>query len=369
MRMRHLALATLASAALASIAAAQCPLATGPMITVMQDSITGPNPIGFAFPFLGATYTDIHISDHGICFLSNNGVPAPPTPTPLVYTPDASGLVLNGPVICPFWSDTIPATGSTFHVDAQPTVCTISWVDVQSFGFPTPLYTFQMRLFDNGNIEFGYGPSVTNNSTFGGVSDNAVVGVSPGAPATLPAPMNLKAGPTTIESTVFGTWLTANTFDMANDRLTLVPFGQQGWTVVHTPRGAGCATVETYGVGCEGLTLAATVPTLGSNWEVTTTGLDVSSTLAITYLGLTRQDPPLAMSTFGLDMPGCDLLIATVLAVHVLPVANSTATLSLALPASTAFTGLPLTAQTLANGAMNAAGFATSNAASAVVGS
>ena len=35
-------------------------------------------PIGFAFPFAGGTYTDVYISDHGLVALNNAGAPAAP---------------------------------------------------------------------------------------------------------------------------------------------------------------------------------------------------------------------------------------------------------------------------------------------------
>ena len=56
----------------------------------LQDTVLPIRPIGFAFPLGGTTYSDIHVSDHGLVYLSNGGVPVPPvsqsielfTPTP-----------------------------------------------------------------------------------------------------------------------------------------------------------------------------------------------------------------------------------------------------------------------------------------------
>ena len=218
----------------------------GSSIGITQDSISTPQPIGFAFPFAGATYTDISISDHGIAFLSNAGVPAAPNPAaPFVYTPDPAGLVVNGPVLSPFWSDTIPGTGDIF-INSTATELTVTWQDVTYFGAPVGTdYTFQMKLSDNGQVQFFYDTRVTNNSTFGGVSDNGVIGVSPGAPATLPAAVDLSTSPVTADDTTFELFAIANTFDMAGTGITMVPLSP-GWFVTSL----SCASTETYGTGC-----------------------------------------------------------------------------------------------------------------------
>ena len=288
-----------------SLVHAQCIQGVGPTIVVAQDSITGPNPIGFAFPFCGSTYTDIHISDHGICYLTNAGVPSIPNPAaPLVYTPAATSLVANGPVICPHWSDTIPgAPAASFHVDPQPTQCTISWIGVQSFGIATPKMSFQMTLFPSGEILFTYGSTVTNNSTFGGVSDNGVVGVSPGTPATLPAPVDFLTSPVSATDTMFHQYAVAMTFDMAGSTLRLIPTSP-GWVALYIPGGAGCASNQAYGNGCGGLTFAVSAPPIVNtsvNFQVG--GITATSPFGGVALGFVRHDPGLPLT--GLGMPGC----------------------------------------------------------------
>lgn len=359
-----LKLPLLAVTLVSSAAVAQCISTPGTMITIAQDSIVGPNPIGFAFPFDGATYNEVHVSDHGICFLTNNGAPALPAATPLVYTPAAASLVANGPVICPHWSDTIPAaSGTSFWIDSQATTCTVTWFQVQSFGFPTPLMSFQMTLFDTGNIEFKYGPNVTNNSTFGGVSDNGIVGVSPGTPATLPAKVDFSASPVTSTATTFEDFIVANTFDMAGDTILMIP-APPGWVVIHTPDGAGCASSEAYGAGCDNLALAsATLPVLGMNWDLTTTGVNAASALTFNFFAFGRQTPPLPLSSLGFNAPGCDdhLPLAAIIANLIGTVASGTSTVSLPIPAGPSFLGVKMTSQTIGLTTSNPAGFATSN--------
>jgi len=354
---------------LSSLAIAQCIPAPGAPVVIGQDSITGANAIGFAFPFNGATYTDIHLSDHGICFLSNGGVPAPPTALPLVYTPVAASLVANTAVLCPFWSDTIPLFGgsTTYRIDAQATLCTITWSDVVSYGSTTPLMTFQMKLHGNGQIEFLYGPNLTNASTFPAPADNAVIGVSSGAPATLPAASVLSTGPVTTDPTIFQAYLSANTFDMAGDSLLLIPM-LPGWVVIHTPDGAGCARSEAYGSGCDGLILTCNDPVHSLNWDLTTSGINAVSPLAFTLFGLGRQTPPLPLSVFGVNSPGCEAHIVPLQVMLIGTVSSGTATVTLTMPAFPAFTGLKMVAQTMAQTTSFASGVATSNAVEGTMG-
>ncbi|MDO8364461.1 MAG: hypothetical protein Q7V88_16330 [Actinomycetota bacterium] len=308
-------------------AIAQCITGTGTPITVTQDSISGPNAIGFAFPFCGATYTDIHISDHGLTFLSNGGVPAPPAAGPLVWTPQASSLVVNTPMICPSWSDSIPGTSptSTFYIDAQPTQCTVSWLNIQSYGFATPKFTFQLKLYISGEIEFLYGPTVTNNSNFGGVSDNGVVGVSPGSPAVLPAAVDFLTNPVTLDNTVFHQFTLPNTFDMQNDSLRLIPTNP-GWVAIFTVDGAGC----TYGAGCGGLTLThSAAPVVNTTINLVTSGITPTAPFGALAMGFVKHDPGLVI----LGAPvGClqynELLVTNLF----LPLGASTVTVPFTVP-------------------------------------
>ncbi len=78
--MRSLTL-SLASLLLAPAAAAQCfDTAFGTQLTLPPggfDFELPIQPIGFAFPLAGATYTDLHITSKGYVWLSNAGVPLP----------------------------------------------------------------------------------------------------------------------------------------------------------------------------------------------------------------------------------------------------------------------------------------------------
>ncbi|MFT4843851.1 MAG: hypothetical protein ACI8UD_002582 [Planctomycetota bacterium] len=245
-------ISTLTVGLLASSAMAQaCFEPAGTPMGIGQDTISAAQPIGFAFPFAGNTYTDIHISDHGICWLSNAGVPAPPAAAaPLVYSPVGADLALNGPVICPLWTDTIPGAIGDVFLGGTATTFTATWQDMVSFG-GTQTFSFQMTLTDLGEIKFVYDANATNNSTFGGVSDNGVVGCSPGAGAVIPASVDLSSGPITVDDSTYEEFLVAATFDMQSDGINMIPVNPGH--VVLPLGGAGlCASSLTYGSGCGG---------------------------------------------------------------------------------------------------------------------
>ena len=212
------------------------------------DTIHPAQPIGFAFPLAGTTYTDIHVSDHGLCFLSNAGVPAVPAAAPFVYTPSLANFGVGNPIIAAMWSDTIPGFAGNVYVNGSATSCRVEWRNMESFGLPTPTFSLAMTLFPNGNIQFDYDPAVTNNSTFGGVSDNGIVGVTPGGLTATSS--DLSAGGATASNQLFENWTTANGFDMQNNSLLLIPTNP-GWSYVLLGS-SPCATSSNYGSGCGG---------------------------------------------------------------------------------------------------------------------
>lgn len=237
---------------LASSAASQaCFAAPGAAIGIAQDSISSPQPIGFAFPFAGTTYSDISISDHGICFLSNAGVPAAPTATPLVYSPQAVELANNGPVIAPFWTDTIPGSIGDVYLDGTASEFVITWQDMINFG-GTQTYSFQMTLSISGQIKVVYDANVTNASIFPSPADHSIIGCSPGGGALLPGSVDLSAGPTTLDNSTYEEFLVANTFDMPSHGFRMTPVNP-GYVVQPLGGIASCASVLSYGTGCGGV--------------------------------------------------------------------------------------------------------------------
>jgi hypothetical protein len=212
-----------------------------------SDFVSPITPIGFAFPLNGATFTDMHVSDHGIVYLSNAGVPTPPaSSTAALWTPSTANFAAGSPKICPLYSDTIGDVG-TVYVNSSPTKCVITWTNMHSFGIPAPLFDFQVQLFPSGEVKMAYGPNVTNNSTFGGVSDNAILGITPGGGAVLPPSSDLSVSGASANPSVYENWVTAQTFDLADNGVYFIPTSP-GYTWI--PGNNGCAKVSTYGIGC-----------------------------------------------------------------------------------------------------------------------
>jgi hypothetical protein len=164
------ALSVFLFAAIASPLVAQlCPdRVLGNVVGNGDDVMLPMQPIGFPFPFAGATYTDVHICTNGFFTLSNAGVPAPGTGD---GTSTAAELVAGSPRICPIWSDhnLTTANASNVYINSQPTHCSITWDRCVNFG-GTTLFTFSAQLFPTGEIRFFYDANTTNNSTFSAAS-------------------------------------------------------------------------------------------------------------------------------------------------------------------------------------------------------
>lgn len=246
------ALAVSLSLSLAAIAAAQnCPSNTlGTSLGVGDDTLFPIQPIGFAFPFAGTTYTNVHVSTNGFVYLSNSGVPAPGVAD---ASPTTAEFVAGSPRIAAFWNDLniLAGNGAGVFLASSAAGCTITWKNAQNYAglnvLATPVFDVQLQLLPNGDVRVYYGGSVTNRSTFAG-GQVAIVGATPGAAAPLPAAVDYLVAGATVDNTVFETWATADTFDLQARELTLVATAP-GYAYVAANQ-ANCATTVDYGVGC-----------------------------------------------------------------------------------------------------------------------
>ncbi len=204
-------------------------------------------PIGFAFPFAGTSYSNVHICTNGYFHLSNGGVP-PPAVADGQST--AAELVGGPPRVCPLWTDInmVVANGASVYINATPAKCTITWSRAVGYG-TTLQFDVQAQLFPNGEILFVYGAGASNSSTFGPTWHAAITGVSPGQGAVLPAASDLILGGATIDNTLYEEWLAQGTFDLANNSLRLVP-AAPGWGYTMQGAPANCAATTNYGIGC-----------------------------------------------------------------------------------------------------------------------
>ncbi|MFK7742841.1 MAG: hypothetical protein AB8H80_21195 [Planctomycetota bacterium] len=256
-------LAPIALAITSHALVAQC---NAPGTSLMQNGVlfddwTAATPIGFAFPFEGATFTDVYISDHGLVALANGGTPVAPAGGAFTYTPGAVNLPLAGyNLLSPYWSDhtlqggAATGLGELFVDNTSGTECTITWLDVETFNGTVgagSVFNVQMTLYLTGEIEFRYDGRVNNDgSSFGALE--AVVGISPDGVA-LGAAVDMTASPVSTSSAIFEEFVTtaAGTpnpnFDLANTTLRFLP-QTPGWVVV--PGSAFCASSTAYGTGC-----------------------------------------------------------------------------------------------------------------------
>lgn len=213
-----------------------------------DDVVLPMQPIGFAFPFAGATYTDVHITTNGLIYLSNAGTPAPGGTGCCAGT--TANLVAGGPKVCPFWTDlnVITANGASVYVGNNGAVCTITWNKVIEYGAAAPVqFDLQCQLWINGDIKFTYGAGLTLTT-----AGDALVGASPGGAATIPATTDWSvpgsAGDTSFE--LFNN--TALPFDLAGNSLFLTATPPLGYNYVGVPL-VGCAEKSNYGAGCVSL--------------------------------------------------------------------------------------------------------------------
>ena len=203
--------------------------------------------IGFAFPFAGMTYTDVHINCNGYFFLSNAGVPTIPTTGD--YSSSPGELASGAPRVAVLWTDLnlTAANNASVWLDATPTRCTITWDNAVAFNH-SPLFQVQAQLFPSGEIRMFWGEGASNNSTFNFAAGSGVTGVSPGQNALLPQASDLSAGGTTASDTLYEHWPVQGTFDLPLRSLQLIPT-TPGWVWIAAPW-SGCARAHDYGLGC-----------------------------------------------------------------------------------------------------------------------
>lgn len=213
----------------------------------VADTVLPIQAIGFAFPIGGTTYTDIHITDHGFVQFSNGGVPAPATGS-VLFTPTTANFTAGSPKVAAMYGDVVADLGEIW-LKTSPTRTVVTWKNLHTFGATAPLFDMQLVLEPNGFAMAYYGPGTTNDSTFGGVSDNAIVGTTPGGGVAAPASLDLSLGGASTNDTTYELFATAGTFDMANNSLLWAPLTPgYAYTLIGAP--VNCASASSYGTGC-----------------------------------------------------------------------------------------------------------------------
>ncbi|MBL8752914.1 MAG: hypothetical protein JNK15_06390, partial [Planctomycetes bacterium] len=333
------------------------------------DTVFPIQSIGFAFPFAGTTYTDIHVNDHGFVELSNAGVPAPLTTNAAqLYTPIVANFAAGAPKIAPLYCDMECTGGGEVWISSSASECVVTWWNVQSFGISTPRFSFQLVLEPSGTIHFVYGPGVTNNSTWGGSSDNGICGVSPAGGVVLPPVVDLSAGGVTTNDSTYENWATANTFDLGNNTLMLVPTSP-GFAYLTHGAPANCAAASSYGVGCDAVLMQSIgFPSFGNPaYTLQIVNVPLVSPIAVVGFGTTVVNPGAPLDPIG--MVGCSAYTDLGIGLFTSgPVVAGVSNFSFGIPNNTAYLGLVFSSQGLTLSTANAAGLAASNGVQFTIG-
>lgn len=244
---RIASVATAIAGAAALLPAQSCWESTfGTSIGNGDDAVLAIQPIGFAFPFAGTTYTDVHVSTNGFLYLSNAGTPTPGGPN--CCTGTAATLIAGTAAkICPLWHDLnlSTANGAACYLNsATPGRTVITWDRAVEFG-NTVLFSMQCHLYATGEIDFIYNGAASVIRTTG----DALVGMSPANGAANPGATNLSAGASTTVPTVYELFNNgALPLDIGANIVQFFPNASNGFDVV--PGGCPAASNTSYGTGC-----------------------------------------------------------------------------------------------------------------------
>jgi hypothetical protein len=237
---------SLTAALAASAATAQIPCYSpqiGANLGLGDEQMSAAQPLGFAFPFGGATYTDLQVGDNGYVSLGAAGGVA-------YWQPTAQRLVSDAfASIRPLWVDLDPSAAGSGGVHFQavaaqggtPAHAIVTWDGVRGYGIPSA-HSVQLVLIDGGAVRVHYGHDLATLPA----SWPWLVGASPGqGAATNPVsfqslPLLTSGAATFHEAGVGGLALAGRTFDW-------LPDGIGGYAVVENTQ---CPSALPYGKGC-----------------------------------------------------------------------------------------------------------------------
>lgn len=356
--------------ALAAFAPAQCfDLDFGTNLGVGPDVVFPIQPIGFAFPLAGTSYTHIHVSDKCYAYLSNNGTPAPGGAD---FSATAAELASGSPRVCPLWADiqAQAANNSAVYLRSTATELTVTWKNVRCYSSTSGIFDVQMKLFATGEIKFFYGPGATNQSVATSPTwQVGIVGVSPGLGATLPTSLDLSAGTTTTDNTLFEEFTVGGTFDMPNDGLHLIPTNP-GWVAVPLGTPTNCASVSNYGTGCGSPALAMTTtggPALGSTtFTFRISNVPAAVPVSVLFFGDLIANPGVDLTFLG--MAGCNAYSNGNLLSVPLPATSGQSSVPLPIPNQLSLIGVTMSTQAVTFSTTTAAGLIASNGTQFTVG-
>lgn len=315
--------ATALAALLAVPALAQSPCfdrTYGTLLTMADDSVSLQN-LGFNFPWLGNTVTDVTICSNGFIWMDGTSTGADYTPTEAEWLSQASR-------VGPMWVDINPAlavAGAGVWVNklaatpTSPARFVVTWDRCPYYG-TTNSVTFQLQLDDTGAMWMFYDAATAAHTAAG------IAGITAGNGATAnnvnfsTSPLNSGTTPTIYELFNGGV---GGAFDLAGQGRLFLDNGTLGVLALDNPcpvgswikYGAGCpknATVyESFGTGTCDLTNFSVrfVASANGYTAIPGGGLDTSYTNAVPGFG---DDTTLQNFPIGFGFPYAGAIVNSV---------------------------------------------------------
>lgn len=241
---------------LATAASAQCfETNFGTLLGTGDDTAFAATSLGINFPIGGTTYDSVRATTNGVLFLTQ-ALGAGTGVTGTGYSGTAATMVTNlrgaaggSPRIAGYWRDLnmTVANGAGVYLNTSiPGKAVVTWDRAVHYGQTSPVFTFQVQLFDTGAVEMFY------NGTANNTVNAPIAGVSAGNDIADAGATDLSVGASGVSTSqlVYETWSTLNTFDLRNTNVRFSPNAGGGYDV--TPSACVPATNTVYGAACGG---------------------------------------------------------------------------------------------------------------------
>lgn len=213
----------------------------------------------FDFPFAGQTYNSIHISSNGGVELGNDGIYNEGYIDYDIWDSayfESDFANVGSPMLLVFNTDLDNEDGETgdIYYKGDATKAVVTWVGMAgNVEDETPFATFQLILYPNGDIVYGY--KSLQRPIGAATGHGVVVGVSDGSGAPYPGSMDLSVGGDTGTSPhAYQIWCSAvdpiddcfepeqpttAVFDLENKNVIFKPNETGGFTVTSRRAGSG----------------------------------------------------------------------------------------------------------------------------------
>ncbi|MCK9997510.1 MAG: tandem-95 repeat protein, partial [Candidatus Krumholzibacteria bacterium] len=154
---------------------------TGTPVTLSDDQVTPAIPIGFNFVYYGVAYPDVYISSNGFINLAPNTDQGCCSGR---IIPD--GMSPEYTMLAPSWRDLNPMDGGSISYEFRPAPnrFIVQFTDIHMFSSATADVTWQIKLFETGEIEFHYDyANLPDRTTVGIANTDASDGIQYAGPS------------------------------------------------------------------------------------------------------------------------------------------------------------------------------------------